>query len=127
MNVAYKHLQSKFRWRELTFGQWAGVAVGAVIAGVWGLYLSPLPPYLTLFSAVYVGGIPVMAVVVAAQVDFDIWRHVRWAIAWRRAGAGDAFAAGAGDAVRGYVVLPTPTDPHGGRLSPALDLEGLWD
>lgn len=126
MNLAYKHLQSKFRWRELTFGQWAAVAGGGLIAGVWGLYLSPLPPYLTLFSAVYVGGIPVMAVVVAAQVDFDIWRHVRWAIAWRR--AQDVFAAGAGEAVRGYAVLQAATNEASSvRLTPALDLEGLWD
>jgi len=126
MNVAYKHLQSKFRWRELTFGQWAAVVLGGLIAGVWGLYLSPLPPYLTLFSAVYVGGIPVMAVVVAAQVDFDIWRHVRWAIAWRR--AQDVFAAGAGDAARGYIVLRAlASEGNDVRLTPALDLEGLWD
>ncbi len=125
MNVAYKHLQSKFRWRELTFGQWAAVAIGGLIAGVWGLYLSPLPPYLSLFTAVYIGGIPMMAVVVAAQVDFDIWRHVLWALAWRR--AEDVFAAGAGDVVRGYTVIPATADRGNDVRRPALDLEGLWD
>jgi hypothetical protein len=125
MNVAYKHLQSKLRWRELTIGQWVAVALGGLLAGMWGLYLSPLPPYLSLFSAVYIGGVPVMAVFVAAQVEFDLWRHVLWAISWRRESG--VYAPGPGANARGYVVL-APTEAaqprHPGQ---ALDLEALWD
>ncbi len=126
MNVAYKHLQSKLRWRELTFGQWAGLAIGAILAAVWGLYVSPLPPYLSLFTAIYLGGIPAMAVFVAAQVDFDLWRHVRWAIGWR-SGEG-IFAPGPGESARGYVVLPSKTEPVDDPATRStLDLDALWD
>jgi hypothetical protein len=125
MNVAYKHLQSKLRWRELTIGQWAAVAVGGLLAGVWGLYVSPLPPYLSLFSAVYIGGVPVMAVFVAAQVDFDLWRHVRWAISWRRESG--VYAPGPGMNAHGYVVLAATETALRRHSAAALDLEALWD
>jgi hypothetical protein len=126
MNVAYKHLQSKLRWRELTFGQWASIALGAILAGVWGLYLSPLPPYLSLFSSIYLGGIPAMAAFIAAQVEFDLWRHVRWALAWRS--SENVYRPGPGTSARGYAVQPTASDTRETHATEsALDLDALWD
>ena len=126
MNVAYKHLESKLRIGELTVGQWAGLLCGVGLAIGWGLYLSPFGAYLTLLSAIYLGGIPAAAAFLASLSEFDLWLLVRCALAWRRAEG--RFAAGAGELASGYVVSPEPTP----SLAPdaalgEADLEGLWE
>ena len=41
MNVAFKHLEAKLRFGDLSIGQWAGV-VGGILLGIgFALYLSP--------------------------------------------------------------------------------------
>ena len=84
MNIAYKHLDTKLRIAELTIGQWLGVLVGIALGLVWGVYLSPFGIYLTLFSAIYLGGIPVGAMFLASVTEFDLWLLLRSAMRWRR-------------------------------------------
>ena len=42
MNVAFKHLEAKLRFGELSIGQWAGILGGVLFALVFAQYLSPV-------------------------------------------------------------------------------------
>ncbi|MDW5592955.1 hypothetical protein VSS74_01310 [Conexibacter stalactiti] len=125
MNSAYKHLETKLKLGELTLGQWAGIVFGLVVAIGWGMYLSPFGAYVSLFSAVYVGGIPVMAAWVASQADFDLWQHLAAAARWRR--GSHVFLPGAGSSATGYAVVVAPTRAASNAAAPDLDLEALWN
>jgi hypothetical protein len=126
MNTAYKHLDTKLRIAELTLGQWVGVTVGCGLAIVWGFFLSPLGTYLTIFSTVYVGAIPIGVVVLASYTEFDLGILVRSAIRWRRRDG--RFIQGPGPATRGYVVRGEPEAEHERQREPlALNLEDLWE
>lgn len=126
MNVAYKHLDSKLRVADLTIGQWIA-ALGGVAAGVvWGIYLSPLGPSLTLVTSVYLVALPVAAALFANLTEFDPWLMVRSAFAWRRLEG--RFLPGPGDAARGYVVRDTEPAQVATAAAQSLhvDLEALW-
>lgn len=124
MNTAYKHLETRLRIGELTLGQWAGIIAGLVAAIGWGMYLSPFGPYVSLFSAVYIGGIPVMAAWVASQADFDLWQHLAAAARFRR--RSHVFLPGAGSSATGYAVVAAPARAASNAAAPDLDLEALW-
>jgi hypothetical protein len=126
MNSAYKHLESPLKIAELTLGQWGAICVGLLVAFVWGMYLSPLSATLSLFTAVYIGGIPAVAGFLAASGDFDARTYVRGFLRWRR--GYDRYAAGGGDTAAGYVI----TERADRRLErtathiPELDPASLW-
>ena len=42
MNVAFKHLEAKLRFGELTISQWAAVVAGVLFGLVFAQYLSPV-------------------------------------------------------------------------------------
>ena len=42
MNVAFKHLEAKLRFGELSIGQWAAILGGVLFALVFAQYLSPV-------------------------------------------------------------------------------------
>lgn len=125
MNSAYKHLETKLKLGELTLGQWAGIVAGLAAAIGWGMYLSPFNAYVSLFTAVYLGGIPVMAAWVASQADFDLWQHLAAAARWRR--RSHVFVPGAGLTATGYAVAASPARAASEAASPDLDLEALWN
>jgi hypothetical protein len=127
MNTAYKHLETKLKIAEMTLMQWGGIVLGVGIALGWGSYLSPFGTYVTLFSAVYVGGIPVMFSFLASQSDFDLWLHLRCMVRWHR--AAERYVPGPGATARGYALLADPVAANG-RLHeriPELDFAALWD
>ncbi len=125
MNTAYKHLETRLRIGELTLGQWAGIVLGVAIGVTWGMYASPFGPYVSLFSAIYVGGVPAMAAWVASQTEFDLWQHLVAAVRWRR--GSHIFLPGAGPATAGYVVVPAPARAASTAVAPDLDVEALWN
>jgi hypothetical protein len=128
MNVAYKHLDSKLRIADLTVGQWLGVIAGLGIAFVWGFYLSPFGMYVTLMSAIYVGGIPIGATLLASVGEFDLWLLVRSAVRWRREDG--RFIPGPGGSSRGYSIREDPHEMNaaGARRQLAdLDPASLWE
>jgi hypothetical protein len=127
MNVAYKHLNAKLKIGEFTTGQWATVLVGTVLMLGWGFYLSPLGTYLTIITAVYIGGLPVSLALLATYAELNVWRISRAAFTWARSDG--AFSAGPSDRISGYVLTPDPrTQRHGQRQSrPTLDLAALWE
>jgi hypothetical protein len=125
VNSAYKHLETRLRIGELTLGQWAGIVAGLAVAIAWGMYLSPFPSYVSLFTSVYIGGLPAMAAWLASQADFDLWQHLAAAARWRR--RSHVFLAGAGSTATGYVVVPAPARAAATAATPDLDLEALWN
>src|SRR3954452_1842742 len=100
-NVAYKHLEQRLRIGEFTLLQWAGFLAGLLAALAWGQYLSPFGSYATLFTAVYIGGIPVGVAFLASVTDFALWLHIGGLSRHRRA-AGRS-VPGPGQSARGYV------------------------
>jgi hypothetical protein len=108
LNLAYKHLESKLRIADLTIAQWLGIFAGVISGLLWMGYLSPFGMYLTIITAVYVAGIPVLAAFLASFTDFDIWLHVRAIARYRRTPG--RYVPGPGDSATGYVVEPDERD-----------------
>jgi len=125
MNLAYKHLESKLKIAELTILQWGGLLIGVMAGLMWGMYLSPFGAYLTLFSAIYLAGVPAAAAFLANISSFDLWLHVKALVRHRRSPG--RFVPGPGAAARGYCVTPdiggTPADE---AASKTLDISELW-
>lgn len=127
MNIAYKHLDTKVRIGDLTIGQWVGVIVGIALGLVWALYVSPFGIYLTLFTAIYLGGIPIGAMFLANVTEFDLWLLLRSAVRWRRRES--RFLPGPGDSSRGYLVHDESDDPANDAPAVPADLDPayLWE
>jgi hypothetical protein len=53
-NETYKHLEDPMRLSGLTLGQWGGLAASALVAIVFGLYVSPLPSGITITLSLFV-------------------------------------------------------------------------
>jgi hypothetical protein len=126
MNLAYKHLNAKERIGELTVGQWAVVFIGMIVMLLWGFYLSPLSRYLSIITAVYLGGLPIALALIASYAEFNIWRFAK--SAWKWTFASGRYAAGPGAQTPGYVISPDPRGEITGERvgAPPLDLETLW-
>jgi hypothetical protein len=126
MNAAYKHLDAKLRIAELTLGQWTAVIAGVFFALGFGFYLHPFGSFLTTFVAIYIGGLPIAAVVLAGMAEFDAWLIVRSAARWR--GIRGPFLPGPGALTPGYRILSVvdPRAPGADDPLPELDLGDLW-
>ena len=73
MNVAFKHLEAKLRFGELSIGQWAGILGGVLFALVFAQYLSPVEGLPAVVLGVYLGAIPASAAFFASLSEFDLW------------------------------------------------------
>lgn len=126
-NLAYKHLESKLKIGELTVVQWAGFFTGVMLAIAWAMYVSPFGAYITLITAIYLGGIPAAAAFLASVSDFDVWLHLRAMAAWRRATG--RFQPGPGDSAHGYVLTTDERDSDDVAIADFihLDLTTLWE
>lgn len=127
MHLAYKHLDSRLRIAELTVGQWTGVVLGLVLALAWGFYLCPFGGYVAMGTAIYLGGIPIAAVFLASQTEFNLGLLLRSAVAWRRTDG--RYAPGPGDEHPGYQITEPPATRSARGPLPTVDfdLEALWD
>jgi hypothetical protein len=127
MNVAYKHLNAKLKIGEFTAGQWGTVFLGIVVMLGWGFYLSPLGPYLTIITAVYLGGVPISLAMLATYAELNVWRFGRCAFVWTRADG--TFSPGPGEQTHGYEISPDPRALMHEQREAALtlDLRTLWD
>jgi hypothetical protein len=126
-NTAYKHLDAKLRIAELTVGQWSGIFAGVVLALIYGYFVHPFGTMLTLVSAVYLGGIPVAASLLAGFSEFDLWLLVRSAVRWRRRDGW--YLPGPGVVTDGYRLLIADADLHRAERAAgsALDPAELWE
>jgi len=126
MNVPYRHLEDKLRIWNLTILQWVLVLLGAASAFVWGFYLSPFPWAVTLFTAVYVAGLPGLAALIAGVTEFDAWLFIRSAWRWWRVPG--RYRPGPGPRPTGYVITaPARTARERRSTVKPIDLEALWE
>ena len=84
MNPAYRHLEEPVKIGDFTLGQIAGFLVAALLAMLWGFVLSPFGSMISLFTALYVGGLPAMAVFFASTTDFDVLRMLKAYVKFQR-------------------------------------------
>ena len=125
MNVAFKHLEAKLRFGELSVGQWAAVFTGVLFAVVFAQYLSPVGGIGGVILAAYLGAIPASAAFFASLSEFDLWGLIASAIRWRRRQG--RHVPGAGCQASGYLLLEEHGDSDGARESVGeLDLGVLW-
>jgi hypothetical protein len=126
MNIAFKHLEAKLRFGDLSIGQWATILGGVLFAVAFAQYLSPLGGLGGAILGVYLGAIPASAAFFASLSEFDLWGLIAAAVRWRRAPG--RYVAGGGDAAHGYVLHAETTEATGGDAA-ALDLDvgALWD
>jgi hypothetical protein len=128
-NPAYKHLEGKTVVGHFTLAQWAQLLAGVVLGLVFGIYLSPLPPTVTVFISCLLPGLPLAAGYGAMGLEFSLAQLAR--AVWRFWRAPSRWLPGPGVPTAGYLVVPDP-DPDkrsAGRPEPARAprLEGLWD
>lgn len=109
----YRHLEDReeILW-GLDFVQLIYVLLGAAIAIVFALYLSPLPTGPSLMIAIVVGGLPVVASLVASNGDLAPWTMTR--AAWRWARRPRRYVPGA-NACAGYNVQVAERYPGNAR------------
>jgi len=125
-SVSYRHLDSKLRLGELTFGQWGCVAAGALAAIGYALYLHPFGAYLTLATAVYLAGIPALLALIASLYEVRLGLIARSIV--RQMREEGRYLPGPGEDSAGYVLLAAEADEQSTATSePAFDAEGLWE
>jgi hypothetical protein len=129
-NETYKHLEDPMRLSGLTLGQWGGLAASAMVAIVFGLYVSPLPSGITLTLSLFVAGLP-LALPYAVS-GFDMAMSDTLAAVYRWARGPKHYLPAAVEAASGYLVVRTPDDA-GYRARPSEDiaaarrqLEEVW-
>jgi len=126
VNTAYKHLEAKLRFGDLTVGQWAGVLGGVLFALAFAQYLSPVSGMWGVVLGVYLGAIPASAAFLASLSDFDLAGLIAAAI--RRHHRPGRHLPGGGTAAQGYVLMPVAGGNFVDRASDTEpDLEALWD
>jgi hypothetical protein len=126
MNVPYRHLEDKLRIWNLTIAQWALALLGGSAAFVWGFYISPFSWTVTLFTAIYVAGLPGVALLVAGVSEFNAWLYIRSAWRWWRTPG--RYRPGPGPRPTGYVIAPParPAHERGSTVKP-IDVEAVWE
>src|SRR3954469_13508001 len=126
MNVAFKHLEAKLRFGELTIGQWAAVVAGVLFGLVFAQYLSPVGGVWGMVLGIYLGAVPACAAFFASLSEFDLAGLVIAALRRRRQPA--RYLPGSGCAAHGYhVAADGDRNAAATGDSDELDLEALWD
>jgi len=126
MNSAYKHLDTKLKFAELTITQWFMIMLGVLICVLWCVYISPFGTYLTLGTGVYIGAIPAGLALMSTFYEVDVAVFVAAAVRWSRLDG--RFVPGPGPETLGYLVQATGFSPDDGDYALAtLDPAALWE
>jgi len=130
-NETYKHLEDPLRLSGLTIGQYALLCGTALVAIVFGLYLSPLPAGVTMGVSLFVAGLPISLSYAVSGLDVAITDTLAALYRWAR---GDKhYLPGAGTPPAGYVVARASAEQRLPARSPEevasarRQLEGAWD
>src|SRR3954451_1402701 len=102
MNAAFKHLEAKLRFGDLTVGQWAAVVGGLLFGLAFAQYLSPVGGLWGAVLGVYLGAIPASAAFFASLSEFDLAGVI--AAALRRRRRPGRYLPGGGSTARGYTL-----------------------
>ena len=113
MNVAFKHLEAKLRFGELTIGQWAAVVGGLLFGLVFAQYLSPVGGVWGMVLGIYLGAIPASAAFFASLSEFDLGGLLGAAL--RGAGATGATCPARASGARLRAAAPTSRRAAAGR------------
>lgn len=124
MNSAFKHLEAKLRFGDLTVGQWAGVIGGLLLGLAFAQFLSPVGGVWGAILGVYLGAIPASAALFASLSEFDLAGMIAAAIRRRRCPA--RYLPGGGVVAQGYVLIDL-TFPDVPTTTTGRELEALWD
>jgi hypothetical protein len=130
-NETYKHLEDPMRLSGLTIGQYAALSGTAIVAIVFGLYISPLSPGVTMGLSLFLAGLPIA--LSYAVSGFDIAIADTLAALYRWARNDKHYLPGAGETPAGYVVARASTEQRLPARSPEevasarRQLEGAWD
>jgi hypothetical protein len=124
MNVAFKPLEAKLRFGELSIGQWAGVIAGVLLGLAFAQFVSPVGGLWGTIIGVYVGAIPASAALFASLAEFDLWRLIVNVARWQRSEG--RHLPGPGQAARGYAVIADRLEPVGGEATDGAALDRLW-
>jgi hypothetical protein len=129
-NETYKHLEDPLRLSGLTIGQWVGLLGSGLVAIVFGLYLSPLPPGVTIGVSLFVAGLPLALSYAVSGFDMAISQTIAAVYRWAR--GAKHYLPGAEAPAAGYVVLRTPGERHVPRSPEQIaaarrQLQGAWD
>jgi hypothetical protein len=130
-NETYKHLEDPLKLSGLTIGQYTALCGTTLVAIIFGLYLSPFSPGVTIGVSLFLAGLPVSLSYAVSGADIAISDTLVFLYRWVR---GDKhFLPGAGDTPVGYVVAQAGTEePRPPRSSEDVavarrQLEGVWD
>jgi len=124
VNTAFKHLEAKLRFGELSVGQWAGVLAGVLFGLVFAQYLSPVRGLWGAVIGVYLGAVPASAAFFASLSEFDLWGLLGAAARWRRNPG--RYLPGPGTRAHGYC-LTEETGADYAVLTDRLQLDGFWE
>jgi hypothetical protein len=130
-NETYKHLEDPLRLSGLTIGQYAALAGTTLVAIVFGLYLSPLSPGVTMGVSLFLAGLPLSLSYAVSGSDVAIGDTVSSLYRWAR--GAKHFLPGAGETPAGYVVTQAAAAPRPPTRSTddvaraRRQLEGAWD
>src|SRR3954466_119738 len=126
MNVAFKHLEAKLRFGELTIGQWAAVVAGLLFGLVFAQYLSPVGGVWGMVLGIYLGAVPASAAFFASLSEFDLGGLLVAALRGRRQPA--RYLPGGGRSAEGYrLVADRERSASAPTEGDEFDLEALWD
>ncbi|MGI9100246.1 MAG: hypothetical protein ACR2H2_17430 [Solirubrobacteraceae bacterium] len=130
-NETYKHLEDPLRLSGLTIGQYAALSGTALVAIVFGLYISPLSPGVTMGLSLFLAGLPVALSYAVSGLDIAITDTLAALYRWAR--NDKHYLPGAGETPAGYVVARATTEQRPSARSPEevasarRQLEGAWD
>lgn len=123
----YKHLEARLRLGAFSLGQWAQITLAAVVAALFGGYVSPLPTQATIFVSILMAGLPVAISYGAMGMEFSVADFARAALRyWRQP---RSFPPGPGDGTPGYVLREDPLRQQDRSRSASTAADGrlLWD
>jgi hypothetical protein len=130
-NETYKHLEDPLRLNGLTIGQYVALCGTALVAVVFALYVSPLPPGVTMGVSLFVAGLPISLSYAVSGFDVAVSDTIGALYRWAR--QDKHYLPGAGETLTGYVVARAGAEPlPQGRsaddiASARRQLEGAWD
>jgi hypothetical protein len=130
-NETYKHLEDPLRLSGLTIGQYAALSATTLAAIVFGLYLSPLSPGVTIGLSLFMAGLPISLSYAVSGADMAISDTIVSLYRWAR--DDKHFLPGAGELRDGYVVARGGAEePPAARSTEDVararrQLEGAWD
>jgi hypothetical protein len=130
-NETYKHLEDPLRLSGLTIGQYTALCGTTLVAIVFGLYLSPLPPGVTMGVSLFLAGLPIALSYAVSGFDVAMTDTITALYRWAR--EDKHFLPGAGEKSTGYVVAQSGTEQRLPARSPEdvasarRQLEGAWD